>query len=1228
MGQFQLLHVVLGPCPSGLWHVTACPRMDHVPQCYAFSINNIRQDTTESKKEDGKDGTGKQDVPHDTAESKKEEEKDSSGKTDIHDTAESKKEEEKDSSGNTDIHDTAESKTEEGKDRSGKTGHVMISYSWGAKKDHHPCQQRMIKLRDELIAGGYRVWMDLDEMAGNMDDKMSEAVENAYAILMCVSENYQKSDNCKKEAQYAFFLKKPIVILKYDRHTPTGWLGLQINNLLYYDVQTEEAMMGNLPKIKEQLDKDKAPTKRADHDPESNKDQPPTRQTDPESNKDEDLIDDIAKKLRKHYLGHICKKQVYPWGGEWMDFDQIYIPVTIDRNVGPKAKPIKESLESYEELFKIEEDEVSRRFLLVGDPGQGKSSFCAKVAHDWCAGTTLQNIRLLFIIDLAKVDKDTLIEDAICEHLLSDIIKPTKLLEVIKHLKQSIFFIFDGLDEAPGLMSSKVEKKGGNRVADVMKNQKLEDCRVLVTTRPWGEKEMKDIPGYKRLELKKMTRENVKKYVKRFFEQDSETKSLGDSLVNFIDENKLTLDTSTPLIVLLVIYYWSETSGSSGIPDHLRTLYDNIISIMYKKQPQSSFTKGKIIEHLGKLAAESLTPYDTKIVFSEAEIKNACDNPKAGEKLLVQACGMGILCKKGSDLQFFHKSGQEFCAGVYLAKHNEDKLPAYLDEIESVQHALNLGMVLKFATSNKHAAKLVVEKLVDIFKNSEEPKCQEYYEEKEVDPGLDLDSDSDSDMSDSQDKVMHPVLKYDESRLVQQFIELILECNYEGQIGDEMRDSLKTVFSNGQVLFTGLVQKLVSSLSYYMSHCGEDVKQIHLHPIPHVKEKMDEIEKGAMRQVFADTVKAMEKRDISDLKRQCDRYVTANKGTVGREISDMHWSAMCDDHDRAARLAAYITCLEMTESLPSSNEIDFTPIINSLGFCPNLRLNCQEGYFGLANNWKYLLQQIVNDSINPRTLAVISELDASRLTDRDVCSNASDVTRVIKSIPKMINVHKLVISWNEFEPGDSSVLANSLTQCTQLQEFNMSRMFGATSSDMNTIFTGFAFLVSLRKLDISGNPLPSTLANVLTQCTQLQEFNMSYMFGATCSDMNTIFTGFTFLVSLRKLNISFNPLPNVDSVKCLRKCQALERIDLVDMKGEEDEMAALITTAGELPQLTTLDLSINRVINDSKCFSAIISILPHLRNLSILDLGNIKFTKEHLETLISTSRNKSMQKLT
>ncbi|XP_072049656.1 uncharacterized protein [Amphiura filiformis] len=126
--------------------------------------------------------------------------------------------------------------------------HLMISYQWDA-------QERMLKLRDELTRAGYDVWMDVDHMEGNMDERMAEAVEQASAVLICFSKKYQESANCKKEAQYANILKKHIVPLKYEEYMPTSWLGLMINALLYYDVQTEESMMKNLPSIIRAMDK-------------------------------------------------------------------------------------------------------------------------------------------------------------------------------------------------------------------------------------------------------------------------------------------------------------------------------------------------------------------------------------------------------------------------------------------------------------------------------------------------------------------------------------------------------------------------------------------------------------------------------------------------------------------------------------------------------------------------------------------------------------------------------------------------------------------------------------------------------------------------------------------------------------------------------------------------------------------------------------------------------------
>ena len=70
------------------------------------------------------------------------------------------------------------------------TKHVMISYQWDVQKP-------MIQLKNQLQAQGYKVWMDIDEMGGSTLESMAKAVENASVVLVCVSQKYKESPNCR-----------------------------------------------------------------------------------------------------------------------------------------------------------------------------------------------------------------------------------------------------------------------------------------------------------------------------------------------------------------------------------------------------------------------------------------------------------------------------------------------------------------------------------------------------------------------------------------------------------------------------------------------------------------------------------------------------------------------------------------------------------------------------------------------------------------------------------------------------------------------------------------------------------------------------------------------------------------------------------------------------------------------------------------------------------------------
>ncbi|XP_030828276.1 uncharacterized protein LOC100892829 isoform X3 [Strongylocentrotus purpuratus] len=110
-----------------------------------------------------------------------------------------------------------------------KQPHIMLSYQWG-------CQPLVLKMRDVLAKAGYNIWVDVDCMYGSTLQAMAEAIENACAIVMCMSERYKESPNCRTEAEYAFQLRKRIIpVMMEEYYQPDGWLGIILGAKFYMD---------------------------------------------------------------------------------------------------------------------------------------------------------------------------------------------------------------------------------------------------------------------------------------------------------------------------------------------------------------------------------------------------------------------------------------------------------------------------------------------------------------------------------------------------------------------------------------------------------------------------------------------------------------------------------------------------------------------------------------------------------------------------------------------------------------------------------------------------------------------------------------------------------------------------------------------------------------------------------------------------------------------------------
>ena len=89
-------------------------------------------------------------------------------------------------------------------------------------------------------------------MTGDMNTKVAEAIMKSKMVVMCLSEKYQNSANCKREYEYMNKKSKKFIALKVqDEFTPQEGLSLDLilGSQLYYCIEKEEDFDKNMPKV-------------------------------------------------------------------------------------------------------------------------------------------------------------------------------------------------------------------------------------------------------------------------------------------------------------------------------------------------------------------------------------------------------------------------------------------------------------------------------------------------------------------------------------------------------------------------------------------------------------------------------------------------------------------------------------------------------------------------------------------------------------------------------------------------------------------------------------------------------------------------------------------------------------------------------------------------------------------------------------------------------------------
>ena len=117
---------------------------------------------------------------------------------------------------------------------SGGNRHIMFSYNSKSK-------ELCLKIKNELEKNGLTVWIDVENVCGSSLESRERAIEASYCVLMCMTEKYKQSSNCRLEAEYSLNLNKPIIPLLMEKsYTPDGWLGILSGSSVSIDFTKKE----------------------------------------------------------------------------------------------------------------------------------------------------------------------------------------------------------------------------------------------------------------------------------------------------------------------------------------------------------------------------------------------------------------------------------------------------------------------------------------------------------------------------------------------------------------------------------------------------------------------------------------------------------------------------------------------------------------------------------------------------------------------------------------------------------------------------------------------------------------------------------------------------------------------------------------------------------------------------------------------------------------------------
>ncbi|XP_078598216.1 NLR family CARD domain-containing protein 4-like [Branchiostoma floridae x Branchiostoma japonicum] len=444
------------------------------------------------------------------------------------------------------------------------------------------------------------------------------------------------------------------------------------------------------------------------------------------------LTDVFQKSVKKYYELKLSHFKPLIWNDNFTltlsdIFTQLELVPTSKKQLKTSESSRREQrkeLKSLDDLFNPDVTGLStapRCILIEGEAGGGKTTFLSKEALDAVSQKTELGRRhsTVFFIRLREVREGETIEKMVWDQCAPKRKRVTieSIETILEHNEFRVLFLLDGYDEL-----RPEARAAGQAIPKLLSGKLYPNSTIVITSRPSAGVQQHTRPDC-HVHIMGFSKEHVEKYMQQYF-TIVKKRELTKNLVAHVKDNEL-LNTliQTPIFLMLFCVLWEEDQEmvSTGT---MMGLYDNLLTCLVRKYCEREGvdmpTEGLPTEvaesllQLGKLALKALLRNETLLDLTEVE------KEKINWEFLLK---LGVVSLEISfsklhprkQLNFSHKTMQEFLAGRYVAHALLNQDIVELLQLTSITKVFELSNLLQFTCGcDSRAAQAVMEELSKI----------------------------------------------------------------------------------------------------------------------------------------------------------------------------------------------------------------------------------------------------------------------------------------------------------------------------------------------------------------------------------------------------------------------------------------------------------------------------------------------------------------------------------